>query len=81
MTGGKLNIEKVGNSLQKYRVWRKYTQKELSELSGVSVNTIKNIEKMRYYPKYQNRSSLAKALDVPMFKLFYLEESEDSNQT
>lgn len=68
------------NNLQMLRKWRNYTQIKLSELSKVSVATIRKIERypdyITYVPSYIVRRKLCKALDVDVKKLIFKKEND-----
>lgn len=53
-----------GAEIRRLRKGKKYTQQELADLVGVTKTTVLDWEKGRYFPKGENLTNLAKALDV-----------------
>ena len=54
----------VGQSIKTFRNKVGMTQKDLSEKTGISVQSIRKYESDRIVPKSQNLQAIAKALDV-----------------
>lgn len=76
--------ERLGQNVRIRRKSKHLTQEKLSELSGVSINTIRNLENGRW-PSEHTITSVANALDVEVKILlggesdqFYLREEVES---
>ncbi len=76
--------KRVGNNVRRLRSEKHITQEKLSERSGVSVNTIRNLEKGRW-PSANTLAAVADALDIDAKFLLgnkddklYLKEEIDS---
>lgn len=63
----------LGNRLREFRTRHKYTQAELAERVGVTRKTINTVENRVFIPSTLLALKLAKALDVSVEALFYLE--------
>lgn len=66
----------LANGLRALRADRKLTQAQLAELVGVTRKTVNTIENGVFVPSTVIALKMAKALDVPVEKLFWLPESE-----
>jgi DNA-binding XRE family transcriptional regulator len=64
------NKIKYKNNLQKYRVWKNMTQKQLSEMCNVSQPMIYKIEKENYLPNYIIRQKICKFFNVTQKQMF-----------
>lgn len=62
------------NILRELRRERKFTQDELAKALGVSRQTINAIENDKYNPTLELAIRLARFLDIPVEKLFILED-------
>lgn len=62
--------------LKDFRLERGLTQEELAELVGVTRQTIIAIEKLKYVPSVKLALDLAKALEVPVNEMFWVETVE-----
>lgn len=70
---GEENIKLIfGLKLRQLRTSKKLSQSELSEISGLSVSYINEIEKGKKYPKTEKIATLAAALDVPYDRMVSL---------
>lgn len=58
------------NKLKKIRIEKSMTQKELAEKSGITRQSINNIENGKQYPTYFNIIKLAAALEINLEDLF-----------
>jgi len=58
------------------RITLNLTQEELSEITGISVITISNIERDIQWPNPETIEKLAEGLDVHIYQLFVNEEVE-----
>ena len=58
------------NKLKKFRIQRLITQKELAEKTGMTRQSINNIENGKQYPTYFNIIKLAAALEINVEDLF-----------
>jgi len=64
------------NNLALYRKKKKYSMKELSELTGISQAAISLIESGKRYPALRTARKLSLALDASIDKLFPEPQSE-----
>ena len=69
MSMSQLKID-FGKRLQALRLQAGMTQEELANEIGVTVESISNIERGVYGPKFDNLEKLAAALDVQVMELF-----------
>lgn len=67
----------VGNKIREYRLDRGLTQEELAKLVGVSRQTIIAMEKGGYTPSVQLALELARSLEIPIDKLFWLDDDKE----
>jgi len=58
-----MNIDTLSSNIKRYRSEKDLTQQELSDLSGVSLPSIKNIERKKNLPRTNTLIVLSKALD------------------
>ena len=58
-----MNIDILSANIKRYRTRKNLTQKNLSELSGVSLPAIKNIETRKSLPRVNTLLALSKVLD------------------
>lgn len=63
-----LNIK---NNVQKYRVWKRLTQKELAENIGVSVSQISLIENKLSNPRESTKHKICEFFGVNHDQIFY----------
>ncbi|WP_054950806.1 helix-turn-helix transcriptional regulator [Numidum massiliense] len=68
----------VKNCVKEFRKQKGMTQEQLAEVVQVTRQTVIAIEKQRYEPYVGTALKLAKALDCPVEKLFWI-EGEMSN--
>jgi len=61
-----MNIDILSLNIKRYRSKKNLTQKALSELSGVSLPSIKNIERKKSLPRTNTLLDLSKALDCKL---------------
>ena len=69
-------------TLRQWRALRGYSQRELSEMTGVNERTITNYEKdvtNLYNAKYSTIEKLANALDVKVENIFLGSNAEEPN--
>jgi putative transcriptional regulator len=66
--------ERLGNRLRQERTGRDLTQAALAELVGVSRKTINTVENGVFVPSTLLALKLARALQLPVEQLFFLEE-------
>jgi transcriptional regulator with XRE-family HTH domain len=64
-------------NVKSYRNTLKYSQEKLAEKTGLSVQTIKDIEACRHWVSDKTLTKLAKALKTPEFQLFLPEKYDD----
>jgi putative transcriptional regulator len=67
------------NQLKEIRLQNNFTQEFLAKAIGVTRQTIIAIEKEKFVPSVKLALELALALDAPIEKLFWLEESRGEN--
>lgn len=67
-------VEILSSNIKTIRKCKHISQEKLSELTGISVRHISQIECAVSYPSGEKVEAIAKALDVPAFKLFIPEE-------
>ena len=72
MSMSQLKID-FGKRLQALRLQAGMTQEELANEIGVTVESISNIERGVYGPKFDNLEKLAAVLDVQVMELFDFE--------
>ena len=72
------NDREIGKVIQKARLAKKMTQETLSEITGVSLRTISNIENGKQHPRFDNLEKLVIALDIPR-KLIVSPQNDDVN--
>lgn len=70
----------IGNLIRDIRINRKLKQSDLAELTGLSKSYISEIEKGIKTPKTDQIDVICKALNVPMWALFYMAKGEDAPQ-
>ncbi len=58
-----MNTDILSSNIKRYRSKKKLTQQELSQLSGVSLPAIKNIERKKGLPRTNTLLAISKALD------------------
>lgn len=66
------------NTIRIERAIRNLTQAELSQLTGVSRQTINTIESNKYVPSTVLALKIARVFNKPVEELFHLEESDYS---
>ncbi len=69
---GKLK-KKFGKRLQNLRREAGITQEQLADKTGLTVESISNIERGLYGPKFENLERIAAVLKVPVKELFDFE--------
>lgn len=69
---GKLK-KKFGKRLQNLRREASITQEQLADKTGLTVESISNIERGLYGPKFENLERIAAVLKVPVKELFDFE--------
>lgn len=68
------NITKqFGLKVKLERVKKNLSQESLSELAGLNRGTINSIEKASRVPSIETAASIAKALEIDLYKLFIFE--------
>ena len=58
------NKQDLGTIIKKARHKKGYTQEQLSQITGLAVRTIGNIECGKQHPRYVNLNALITALDI-----------------
>lgn len=64
-----MNTDILSSNMKRYRSKKKFTQQDLSELSGVSLPAIKNIERKKGLPRTNTLLAISKALDCRLQEL------------
>ncbi|MCC4312151.1 helix-turn-helix transcriptional regulator [Carnobacterium maltaromaticum] len=67
-------MEKFSTDLKKYRIEKGLTQDELAQPVGIRRETIQRLESAKYNPSLLLSLKISKVLDVPIEKLFQIEE-------
>lgn len=63
--------EHFGKRLQQLRLEAGFTQEQLADEIGVTIESISNIERGIHGPKFETLEKLAAALDITVKELFY----------
>ena len=66
-----------GKAIKQVRKEKKIKQKELSDITGLSVNAISEIELGKSIPQKETLNKIAKGLDIPKSYIFFLCLTED----
>lgn len=66
-----------GKAIKQVRKEKKIKQKELSDITGLSVNAISEIELGKSIPQKETLNKIVKGLDIPKNYLFFLCLTED----
>ncbi len=61
-----MDTDILSSNIKRYRSMKKLTQQDLSELSGISLPAIKNIERKKVLPRTNTLLSISKALDCKL---------------
>lgn len=64
------------NNLKETRLKKNFTQEALAGVVGVTRQTIIAVEKEKFVPSVKLALELASALDTPIGKMFWLENSQ-----
>jgi transcriptional regulator with XRE-family HTH domain len=75
-TEANLLSEHVGNQLRALRKARRFSIRNLAEISGLSVNTLSLIENGKTSPSVNTLSQLAQSLNVPITAFFEIEHKK-----
>lgn len=65
-----------GKKLRKFRRHNDFTQEQLAELLGVSVEFVSNMERGVNAPSFETIEKIAKVFNVPFNELFNFEEEK-----
>lgn len=68
-----ITTKKFGKKVKLERVKRDLSQEQLAELSDLSRPSIGAIERAESSPSIETAASIAKALDIELYKLFIFE--------
>lgn len=71
---------KTGNAIRLCRTQRGVSQGLLAEFIGISVSYLSLVERGKRDLKISTLEAVAKALDVPLFFLVFLAETEEEHQ-
>ena len=75
MSGEKIRTT-LGKNIKLLRNRRSWSQSDLAESAGISINYLGEIERGRKWPHPETLSNLIKALDIKAFELFHEEGME-----
>ena len=78
MTNDKLRTI-LGANLRKHRNRRKWSQMELSEKAGISMNFLSEIERGQKWASSENLQNIADSLGVEVYELFKPENETEPN--
>ena len=67
---------KIGRALRLVRTQRRLNQRQVAELSGVSVSYLSLLERDKRDPVFSTICNLSAALDIPLVILLFLASSE-----
>lgn len=59
------------NNLQKYRIWKNITQKELAEELNINIQKFRKIDNNKSYPRKYIRDKLLEYFNVSFEQMFY----------
>lgn len=59
------------NNLQKYRIWKNLTQKELADNLNIKIRKLRDIDVNKSYPRKYIRDKLLKYFNVSFEQMFY----------
>ncbi|MBE8715736.1 helix-turn-helix domain-containing protein [Cellvibrio polysaccharolyticus] len=62
--------KQFGRRVQRLRIEGKITQEQLADQVGVTIESISNIERGIHGPSFDNLEKIARALQVPVYRLF-----------
>lgn len=65
--------KQFGRRLQRLRIEGRTTQEQLAAQVGVTIESISNIERGVHGPSFDNLEKIARALQVPVSRLFEFE--------
>lgn len=71
------SVSALGNAVRTTRKSKNLSQEALAERIGVCKRTIIDIEKNTGNPKFEILCMLVRELDLPLYEVFYPEESEN----
>src|SRR3954470_5695703 len=71
-------LQDLGNQVRTLRKDRGLTLERLSELSGLSIGIVSQIERGRGNPSFATLAQLAHGLDIPVGRLLYVAEQNKS---
>lgn len=60
----------LGKRIKEIRQRRKLTQEKLSEMAGIEIPSLSNIENGKNYPNHETLQKIAKALEVNPYELY-----------
>ena len=75
MSGEKIRTT-LGNNIKLFRNRRNWSQSDLAESAGISINYLGEIERGRKWPHPETLWSLTEALNVEVFELFHEESMQ-----
>ena len=63
-------LEKIAINIRSERFKQKLSQQNLSDLTGISINSISNIENAKQDTRISSLNAIADALNIKLSKLF-----------
>lgn len=67
----------IGTAIKTIRKQKKLGQKDLSDATGLSVNSISQIELNATFPQKKNIAKICEALDIPVSYLLFFSITEE----
>lgn len=71
---------RFGKRVQALRIEAEVTQEQLADAAGLTVESISNIERGIYGPKFDNLEKIAKVLGVPVKELFEFDDGSSARR-
>lgn len=69
--------KQFGRRLQRLRIEGRITQEQLADQVGITIESISNIERGIHGPSFDNLEKIARALQVPVYRLFEFENRNE----
>jgi len=70
--------KQFGRRVQRLRIEGKITQEQLADQVGITIESISNIERGIHGPSFDNLEKIARALKVPVYRLFEFENPDNT---
>ena len=71
------SVKILGTNIKALRKSKNLTQEQLAENVGVTVKYISHLERCLSFPSAETLDRISNALEVPVYRLFFDEKSED----